>query len=167
MGTRQPGRLYRSMGWVDNCHANRRLGLYFKITGGMVLAHYIKQICSIAATMVLSGCFGGLTSASEDAIVAGWTLRIVEREGTCFVSYARADNIGELMLVPSPPCRFVSKTNSKPQTEHFGDGDERSILIVFGTPYTGKLPEYWKASRKVGCTRCLLRNVIASHYRDS
>ena len=104
------------------------------------MAYRIIQIGSVAIILLFYGCVSSPSVASEMATVAGWEIRLVERDATCLVTYAKEDTAGEHTLVPTPPCRFVGEAGSVPQIVQFNNHDKRFLIIVFGSPYLGKPP---------------------------
>lgn len=114
------------------------------------MAYRLIQIGSVAIILLCFGCVTGPSVAGEFTTVAGWQIRLVEKDAACRVTYAKEDLSGGLTLVPEPPCRFVGEVGTVPQTVEFNGRNKRVLIIVFGTPYRGKLPARY-ASEKAYC----------------
>lgn len=93
---------------------------------------------ALAMALLLAGCAKPATATDQTAAVAGWQLHLLDRDGVCVLEYAKDGMTGEFTLAPAPPCRFVDEAGAFPQTEQFkSKGSNRTLVIVFGTPYRG------------------------------
>lgn len=86
-----------------------------------------------------------LAELTESSFVVGkWRLALAVKDGLCLLNYSNSESERELVLAPVPPCEFATQGPSKElQSFDFEAPIAQTILIVFGTAFTGAIPASW------------------------
>lgn len=101
-----------------------------------------------------SGLFPGCGASADTTDVAslnGWTLTIIRDEGACILEYTSPAGTGRLSASPEPPCYFLRRGSSEPQSFSYQDVGVDQVLIIVGTPVDDTKRKRWNLPENLTC----------------
>lgn len=120
-------------------------------------------LCALGASVLTGGCGTRSEPASREspepqsravitdsAQVGGANLQLLEIGPQCLVRFAAAPQ-DQLALVPKPPCYFVRRGSSLPQTFSYPEVAVQSVLIVVGSPASETTRKRWGLTSQMVC----------------
>ncbi len=88
---------------------------------------------------------------SDYATLYGYEFTIRAEGDTCVLKYEGSVQKGQILLAPRPPCYFLRRESSEPQSFSYQDTSTNAALIVMGSPISRELRQRWNLPDDLIC----------------
>jgi hypothetical protein len=88
---------------------------------------------------------------SDHADLHGYKFTIRVEGDACVLKYEGLPQKGQMVLVPRPPCYFLRRESSEPQSFPYQDTATKAALIVMGSPIGEETRKRWNLPGDLIC----------------
>lgn len=88
---------------------------------------------------------------SDHAELYGFQFTIVAEANTCQLKYEGAAQKGVMGVGPLPPCYFLRRESSAPQSFTYQDVEVNAALIIMGSPISEETRKRWNLPSNLVC----------------